>query len=132
MNRHWPKIRLTLFALAALGILWGSLDPHPYLPTSGFFSWDKVQHALAYAVLTLLGGWALLPIVKNALGAWSWAAAISLVYGLLMEMAQALLTRHRRAQFGDALADALGALAVFILAWLLMVATDKWKTRKRS
>jgi VanZ family protein len=70
--------------------------------------------------------------VKKALSAWIWAAGIAIGYGLLLEVAQTLLTRHRRTQLGDALADALGALAVLFLAWLLVVATEKKKQRERG
>lgn len=131
MPHHLPKLRLTLFALAALAILWLSLDPAPYLPKEGPLSWDKAQHALAYAVLTLLGGWALLPLVKGALRAWRWAMLLAVGYGVLLEMAQAVFTRYRRAQMGDALADAFGALAVYFLAWLLIVRAENQKQRER-
>jgi VanZ family protein len=131
MRRHLPKFRLILFVLTALAILWLSLDPDPYLPKEGPLSWDKAQHALAYAVLTLLGGWALLPMVKGALRAWRWAMLMAVAYGVLLEMAQAVFTRYRRAQMGDALADALGALAVFFLARLLIVRAENRKQRER-
>lgn len=131
MSHHLPKIRLALFAFAVLAILWLSLDPDPYLPKEGPLSWDKAQHALAYAVLTLLGGWALLPMVKGALRAWRWAMFFAVTYGVLLEMAQAVFTRCRRAQMGDALADALGALAVFFVAWLLILRTENRKQRER-
>ncbi len=131
MRYHLPKFRLTLFVLTALAILWLSLDPDPYLPKEGPLSWDKAQHALAYAVLTLLGGWALLPMVKGALRAWRWAMIFAVSYGVLLEMAQAIFTKYRRAQMGDALADAVGALAVFFVARLLIVRMENRKQRER-
>ena len=120
MRRHLPKIRLALFLLAALAILWLSLDPRPYLPKNGPLSWDKAQHALAYAFLTLVGGWALQPLMDNAIRAFRWAAGIAIIYGVLLEFAQMLLTRNRSAQLADAIADALGAVAVYLLVWLLV------------
>jgi VanZ family protein len=131
MRHKLPTIRLTFFAMTALGILWLSLDPNPYLPKEGLLSWDKAQHALAYAVLTLLGGWALLPLLEKPLRAWRLATLLAVGYGVLLELAQALLTRYRRAQMGDALADALGALAVYFLAWLLIVLVKNRKQRDR-
>lgn len=115
MRRHLPKVRLAIFILAALAILWLSLDPRPYLPKSGLLSWDKAQHASAYAVLTLLAGWALQPLIDNAVRVWRWALVIAISYGVLLEFAQMFLTRSRSAQMGDALADASGALAVYLL-----------------
>lgn len=131
MRHKLPTIRMTFFALTALVILWMSLDPHPYLPKDGLLSWDKAQHALAYAVLTLLGGWAMLPMVNGALRAWRRAMLFAVGYGVLLEMAQAVFTRYRRAQMGDALADALGALAVYFMAKLLIILAENRKQRGR-
>jgi VanZ family protein len=118
MRKYLPIFRLTIFASFALAILWLSLAPHPPLPKTGLLSWDKAQHAMAYAVLALLGGWALEPLMGNGLRAWRRGAAIAILYGVLLEMAQMLLTRSRSAQIGDAVADAVGALAAYFGVWL--------------
>lgn len=118
MAQQLPKIRLTLFGVAALVILWMSLDASPWLPKEGPLSWDKSQHALAYGALTLLGGWALAPLFQSKQRAWRYAMGIAVGYGVLLEVLQVLLTRCRQAQLGDVLADAFGALVVYALVRL--------------
>ncbi len=70
---------------------------------------DKLQHFLAYLVLASLGN----GIVS---GAGPWRVAVRcLLLGVAMEIAQALLTDTRQADWVDLLANAGGVLA----AWLL-------------
>jgi VanZ family protein len=113
------RFRLFLFISAALVILGLSVMPNPPVPQSGILSWDKVQHALAYASLMILGGWAFLPLTPSRLRAWRFALLIVVVYGALMEGAQALLTRGRSGDLADILANALGGLVIYVPIWLL-------------
>ncbi len=113
------KLRLLVFCAWAVCILWLSLDPAPFRPLVKLLSWDKLQHALAYALLTLLGGWALGPFCSRPALAWRWAFFFALAYGALMEGAQFLLTRSRSAEPWDFVANAVGAGTVFLLALLL-------------
>jgi VanZ family protein len=119
MRTSLSKFRLTIYALTVLAILWLSLSPHPYLPTKGLLSWDKAQHALAYAVLSLLGGWAFQPMMGGGLRPWRRAAWIALTYGILLEFAQMLFTSVRSAQFSDAVANGVGAFSVYFVARLI-------------
>lgn len=117
--------RLTLFFLCALGILVLSLIPVPPKIIGDVLSWDKAQHALAYAVLTGLGGWALTPR-HGALPGWRKALLLAICYGVLIEGAQALCG-YRAAQFADAVANALGAGTAF-LGWRLLVYPRRCKS----
>ncbi|MEZ4599341.1 MAG: VanZ family protein [Syntrophotaleaceae bacterium] len=127
-RRPLPLFRLTLFFLVALGILWLSLSAHPYLPSAGVLSWDKAQHALAYAVLALTGGWALQPILGDDLRAWRGGAMLAIAYGILMEVAQMTLTQVRTGQLGDAVANAVGAGAVLCGFFLV----SRWREKRKQ
>lgn len=113
------RFRLLLFIVAALAIFFLSIMPNPPVPRSGILSWDKLQHALGYAFLMVLGGWALLPLVASKLRAWRYALMITVVYGALMEGVQSLFTSGRRGDPEDILANALGGVAIYLLIWLL-------------
>ena len=119
MIRIYGPLRLVLFVLAALTILLLSIMPNPPVPQTGLLSWDKVQHALAYAFLASLAGWALLPLVASPVRAWRYALIFALGYGVLMEVIQAWLTPARHGDVGDVLANALGGLAIYGLARLI-------------
>jgi VanZ family protein len=102
MTRTWTSLahRRWAFALCLLAILALALMPVPdYLPSTG---WDKANHALAFAVLAMLG-------------CWSYpgrAAAVLLglfAYGGLIELLQALVP-YRTAESLDLLADGVGLL----------------------
>jgi len=102
-----------LFIAWAVVVLWASLDARPFMPLVRLVSWDKLQHASAYALLTLFGGLALRTLFRNhPLRCW-WAAFIfSLCYGGVVELMQHLMTRSRRGDPLDLLADLVGSLAV--------------------
>jgi VanZ family protein len=112
------KFRLTLFAVTALTILSLSIMPNPPVPSTGILSWDKVQHALAYAGLASVAGWALLPLVSPPVRAWRYALIFALGFGVLMELLQAWLPFKRSGDIGDIVADALGGLMIYGLARL--------------
>lgn len=115
---HRRGIRVAIYLLTALTIMLLSLMDRPPVPQSGLLGWDKLQHALAYAFLTLLGGWAFTPGL-GARRAWRRALLLAVTYGGLMEVAQFLLSGRRGGHPADALANALGAAAVFGVARLL-------------
>jgi VanZ family protein len=124
------RFRLVLFIIAALAIFCLSIMPNPPVPHSGIFSWDKLQHALGYAFLMVLGGWALLPLVNSKLRAWRYALIITVVYGALMEGVQSLFTSGRSGDPGDILANALGGLAIYLLIRLLFCRRPQRKEEK--
>jgi len=101
-----------LLVLWALLILWLSLDPSPPVPENELFGWDKLQHAAAYALMTFLAGSAFYAFSGNFYRSWLAAAGISIVYGGLIELLQGWCTEARSAEFGDLVADTIGAVVV--------------------
>ena len=105
------KVLRAVFGAALLGVFMLALLP--VAPVVHVFSWqDKLEHAMAFAALMLLGG-----------VAWSVArrrvAAGLLVYGAAIEAAQGLTTwrvADPRDWLADALGVALGALLIGALA----------------
>ena len=84
-------------------ILWLALMPAGSAPSG--LGWDKLNHAGAIAVATGLAYLSLQPR--------SWAAAAAFLYGaslgILIEILQATLTTSRTAEWGDVVADLIGA-----------------------
>ena len=80
------------------------------MPEAGLLAWDKFQHAAAFGLLTLLGFYAFVRLssFKHRLIC---AAAVSVLFGALVEVAQALFTTARVAEAGDVVADIVGAVA---------------------
>lgn len=120
--------RLTALLLWAGCLLWLSLAPNPPRPPSALLSWDKLHHAVAYALLTLLAGrffsqWR--PLSRNP---WNWALIFALLCGALIEILQATLTNVRRAEWGDLVADAVGAVLVVVTA----LSREQWLGRKSA
>lgn len=108
--------RLTALLLWAGCLLWLSLTPNPPTAPSGLLSWDKLQHAGAYALLTLLAGrffsqWR--PLNRNP---WFFALIVAVFCGGLIEILQGTLTDVRRAEWGDLVADAVGGMLVVAAA----------------
>ena len=101
-------LRLSIPVLWALIILWLSLTSSPpELP--GVLGWDKLLHAGAYGLLSILLAQAFLcpPFSMNK--PW-WSAAIAaVVYGALLEILQLLSQTGRTAEWLDLFADAIGA-----------------------
>lgn len=94
------------FFVALVVAFWLALLPVPDMVT--LVSWqDKVEHALMFALLALLGvaGWPQQPL-RVATGL--------LVYGLAMELAQSA-TSHREGDLLDWLADAVGVAAALLV-----------------
>jgi len=97
-------------------ILWLSLDPAPPQPDVALFAWDKFQHATAYGLLALLWGNFLVTYPSCRRWCWPMAFAGAVGFGALVEVAQGVLTVARSAEFGDLVADAVGAGAVSLAA----------------
>lgn len=107
------KFRLALFAATALAILCLSIMPNPPVPQTGFLSWDKVQHAFAYALLASVAGWAFLPLMSSPVRAWRFALIFVLVFGGLIELLQAWLPFKRCGDVNDIVANSLGGLLIY-------------------
>jgi VanZ family protein len=102
---------MAAFWLAVLAGVTVSLWPAPHLPDPWFPAADKVQHAVAYALLFVLGRQA---------GYRSTRALIIglLVLGAVIEVAQGF-TATRTAEWLDIVADGIGIGAGFLgAAWI--------------
>lgn len=97
-------------------ILWLSLDPSPPVPETALLGWDKFQHAAAYGGLTFFCGRTFAVLMPGSSRAWLWGTAVSVGFGAFLEVLQGLCTTTRTAEAGDLLADAVGALAVYLMA----------------
>ena len=79
---------------------------------------DKTIHFLFYFVLTLLWYVALERKYKNRLLKFLIVGA-SIIYGIIIEILQGVLTQNRQADVYDALANSVGAfLALLVIFWL--------------
>jgi VanZ family protein len=107
---------LLLVAYIAV-IFWLSLTPHPPRITTGLLAWDKLHHAFAYALLTLLAGWAFVPRFPPGIRPWGLAWTLAALLGGALELLQAWATTNRVGEFGDLLANLVGASAIMALAW---------------
>jgi VanZ family protein len=100
------------------GIMWLSLKPSLPSFDVSLLNWDKFQHAAAFGLLTFLGGQAFQSWSRSPIKAWTLAFLVALSYGAFIEIAQATFTSVRAAEWGDLVADALGAGIVYAVALL--------------
>ena len=112
LKELFPKV---LFFSALLSVTVLALLPVEMLTLPVFNWWDKAQHALAFAVLSMLG-FAAFPARTSrvALG--------MVLYGLAIELAQ-LAVGWRFGELQDVLADITGV----IVAWGLRSLWRKWR-----
>ena len=98
-------------------ILWLALMPAVSAPTG--LGWDKLNHAGAIAVVTVLA--------YLSLQLYRRAAAVALLYGfalgILIEVLQGTLTASRSAEWGDVLADMIGAGCAWVVIRLYQATT---------
>ena len=105
-------------ALTVLSILF-LLPPH-YLAPDIFDWWDKLQHSLAFGLLTILGLLAYAGTKKQLQRQVRRIVVAMVLYGALIEVLQGL-SGWRYGEFGDWAADVVGVL----LAWLLFVMANR-------
>jgi VanZ family protein len=118
-EKHAPRLRAFIkraafwFLWPAIAVVaWGELTPRPPEQVSELLSWDKAQHFIAYCGLALMGvlgrsGRRAIPIFLAVLA-----------LGGTLEILQAYVGRD--AEWGDMLANTLGALAGTLLALALL------------
>lgn len=119
MSPRLQKTRISGFAAWTAAILWLSLTAHPLHFNARLLDWDKFDHAAAYALLTLLGGWVFALFIRSSTKAWLAAFLFAVLLGGLMEIAQGLFTTVRTPDWRDLLADAVGAGIIYGVAWLV-------------
>lgn len=96
-QRRWA-FWLCLLVVLALALM----RPSHYMPTTG---WDKANHALAFAVLTILGALAYpRRLARLLIGL--------LAYGVLIEVLQSF-TSYRTSDVHDVFADCVG----LVIGW---------------
>ena len=103
-------LRWLLAAVWAGAICWLSLIPAPPVLHHRWLGWDKLQHAAAFGLLTLLIGGAMTSCRASDVRCWGRAVLLATCFGALIELLQGVLTRYRSAEFGDLAADLVGAL----------------------
>lgn len=110
-------IRASLFSLTLIFFTVLFLMPQQYLTEEVFHWWDKAQHSIAFAILTLTGFWSH-PKHLNAL------FLLLLIYGGVIEIMQSLLG-WRHGDILDWLADSVGVLICYALRYFGMYALVK-------
>lgn len=98
-----------------------SLIPSTSVPPA-FQFWDKAQHSLAFAVLTIMGCFAYPQKIKHVfIGL--------LIHGVAIEIMQGTLTKTRFGDVFDWLADGIGIL--FGVSMYLVIKKNKWSSIKQ-
>ena len=112
-------------ALTLLSILF--LLPQQYLAPDIFDWWDKLQHSLAFGLLTLLGLLAYATTKKQLQRQVHRIVVAMVLYGALIEVLQSV-SGWRYGEFGDWVADVVGVL----LAWALFAFTNRYIDRRAT
>ena len=98
-----------LLTLVTIGVLYLSLTP---LPPSDGLGWDKLNHAGAMALITVIAYMAARPASRPVLFGGLYAMSL----GISVEVLQGMCTTARSAEWLDLLADLVGAvIAVLVL-----------------
>ncbi len=91
-----------MFWAGVIGLSVVTVTPGEYLPHTGINLWDKLQHVLAYAGVSVLGGLAY-PAKKNIAAMFFGLFAL----GATLEVIQSFVP-NRVPGLGDAIANAVG------------------------
>ena len=111
LSRLPRRHRLTLYAMACCVLIYMTLAPGKDVPGVGV-TWDKAEHALAWAILT--GAGLLLSTRRR------WAVGVfAFVFGAVIEVLQATMGWGRDGDWRDLVADSVG-IALAYLVWSLM------------
>ncbi len=117
--KYLSERNLVILAVVfTIGITIASLASLNNIPKIEVPGKDKTIHFLFYFVLTLLWNFALQKKIKH----WSLKFIIVFVvviYGIIIEILQEVLTRYREADIFDVMANSAGAfLALIVIFWL--------------
>lgn len=126
MRWRWllPGVLWGLLIAALSGVPGGSL---PRFTLTNLLSTDKLAHFGVYFLLTALLSWGLERQHSQSIERFSpkiLAGAIAVGYGTLLEWLQYLIFVRRSAEWGDMLANTLGALTA--LGLLLLLRNFRW------
>ena len=108
LPRPW---RLGLYAFACLVLIYMTLAPGEDVPGVGI-TWDKAEHALAWAILTGAG------LVLSTRRRWA-IGVFAFVFGAVIEVLQATMGFGRDGNWQDMVADSVGIAGAY-LVWSLM------------
>lgn len=108
-------------------ICWLSLTSSP-LQIPGILGWDKLLHAAAYALLTVLVAQYLHVYSGNWIAS-VYAGLLATVYGGLMEVLQLMVQTGRTAEWSDMAADIVGALAGYVIFRRAVVLLSQYHAR---
>ncbi len=105
------------FLVWAVIIFWSASLPGSGQPQA-FTGLDKIQHVLAYGVLAFL-------LAKAIYRHFSWSRLVVIVMvvvllGVCDELYQATIP-NRNSSISDVMADGIGAIAGFLVAWMWQV-----------
>ncbi len=104
---------LALFVWAGL-ILYLSLTPDPP-GSSSLPGWDKLLHAGAYGLMALLLAWTLDDSRQNRTRTCIIAFTLTMIFGASLEVLQGVMQVGRTAEWGDLVADGVGALLACVI-----------------
>ncbi|MCF0192177.1 MAG: VanZ family protein [Prevotella sp.] len=125
--KHYLLTFLTCIVIAVL-----SLFPIQELHMENMSISDKWAHFVMYGGLTavILFDKNFIKLKTKQLSLPLWTLIFPIIYGGVMELLQAYCTNgNRSGDWLDFLANTLGALIVYALAWLLaLIVARKWKS----
>lgn len=98
-------------------VLYFSLSPSPPQIT-GFWGWDKVQHAAAVGIFSFLTASGYLSLNKPFRVSLIIGFVAATFFGIAIELLQGWLTTNRQADLADVIADAVGAFITSLLMFL--------------
>ncbi|SDQ26512.1 VanZ family protein [Flagellimonas zhangzhouensis] len=114
---------LSLFSFSEISLDTGGLNI-PYA--------DKITHFIFHTVFVFLGSLAVRERTRGQIGikkATIMILVLAIIYGIIIEVLQYTITMDRHAEFGDVLANTLGAFAgIILIRWLFSKEKPlKWK-----
>jgi VanZ family protein len=127
--KHLSEHKLLALAITfTIGITIASLASLSNMPRVEVPGKDKTVHFLFYFVLTLLWNFALQKKYKN------WALKyiivfVVIIYGIVIEVLQGVLTKNREADIYDVIANSAGTLVALIVVFLAKNKTFKKKLK---
>lgn len=115
---RWRWFFISAFFVTWLGLTYHSIAPYTGSPSFNHF--DKIQHIGAYGILAIMLAlaWPRLRL--------RWLVILPALYGIGLEIAQALMPFGRTGSVWDALANLLGA-SVVVIIWMIWVYTQEEK-----